>query len=823
MSPTLDGFLRSWPFAPWLDLALLLAALVYGRGWLVLRRRDPRPWHGGQLASFMGGLAMLFLALASPIEPFADLLLQAHMIQHLLFMMVAPPLIWLGWPLFPILRGLPAAVRTDWVVPLLRSRGLRRLFGRLTHPAVALPLFVGLTWLWHAPPVYEAALRSRGWHTFQHLCFLGSGLLFWHPVVRPYPSRPRWPPWLLFPYLILADVQNTALSALLTFSDRVLYEHYTLIPRIGGLSALQDQSAAGVIMWVPGSLAYLLPLFVIGVRLLSGRQAEVKTSGSWAETGSHSSPGLRRVGATHHPGPVRGGFHPPYTRGHYRFPPMSPMSNPAPGRPPASLPIVANTSFRLKSPPQPRLDVLRLPILGRFLKWRHARFTMQLPMIALAAVVILDGLFGPQVGAMNLAGVLPWIHWRGFLVVGLLATGNVFCMACPFMLPRTLGRRWLPARLRWPRRLRSKWPAAILLVLFLWSYEAFSLWDSPWWTAWIAIGYFVLSFVIDGVFRGASFCKYVCPIGQFNFVQSLISPLEVKVRDPDVCHSCRTKDCIRGNDRLSGCETNLYLPKKAGNLDCTFCLDCVHACPHENVGILAVLPGRDLLNNTHHSGIGRLGERPDLAMLILLLVFGAFTNAAGMVAPIVDWRDHFRAWVGYRSPLLATTAFDLVALIVSPVLMVGAATALSHRWGGFATGRLALATRFSYSLVPLGAGMWLAHYAFHFLTSYGTVIPAVQRFAADRGWALFGEPEWSCACCGPVADWLPRLEIVFLDLGLLLALYTGYQIAIGLASRPSQALRAFIPWGLLSLLLFAAGVWIVLQPMQMRGTMAGMN
>ena len=444
-------------------------------------------------------------------------------------------------------------------------------------------------------------------------------------------------------------------------------------------------------------------------------------------------------------------------------------------------------------------------------------------MIALAAVVILDGLFGPQVGAMNLAGVLPWVHWRGFLVLGLLAAGNVFCMACPFMLPRTLARRWLPARLRWPRRLRSKWPAVILLVLFLWSYEAFSLWDSPWWTAWIAIGYFVMSFVIDGVFRGASFCKYLCPIGQFNFVQSLISPLEVKIRDPDVCHSCRTKDCIRGNDSLAGCEMNLYLPKKAGNLDCTFCLDCVHVCPHENVGILAVLPGRDLLNDAHHSGIGRLGDRPDLAILILLLVFGAFTNAAGMIAPIVDWQVRITDLLGHQSPLLAIGAFYLIALIVLPALMVGGATALSHRWGGLAMGRLALATRFAYALVPLGFAMWLAHYSFHFLTSYGTVIPTVQRFAADLGRSFLGEPEWACACCGPLVDWIPRLEIVFLDMGLLLAFYTGYRISVGFSSRPSQALRAFVPWGLLSLLLFAAGVWIVLQPMQMRGTMPGMN
>ena len=102
MSPTLDAFLRSWPFDPWLLAALALTAGVYLRGWLVLRRRDPRRWHAGQLAAFLGGLAAIFLALASPIEPFAGLLLQVHMVQHLLLMMVAPPLLWLGAPLFPL-------------------------------------------------------------------------------------------------------------------------------------------------------------------------------------------------------------------------------------------------------------------------------------------------------------------------------------------------------------------------------------------------------------------------------------------------------------------------------------------------------------------------------------------------------------------------------------------------------------------------------------------------------------------------------------------------------------------------------------------------
>src|SRR5262249_1297998 len=157
------------------------------RGYLHLRRRGaPRRWHGGQPAAFLGGLAALYLALASPIEPFAALLLQVHMMQHLLLPMAAPPLLWLSYPLLPPLRAPPRPIRNPWAAPLLSSPPLRRLFGYLTHPLPALFLFVAATWLWHLPPVYDLALRSSGWHYLQHACFLGAGLLFWYPVVRPY-------------------------------------------------------------------------------------------------------------------------------------------------------------------------------------------------------------------------------------------------------------------------------------------------------------------------------------------------------------------------------------------------------------------------------------------------------------------------------------------------------------------------------------------------------------------------------------------------------------------------------------------------------------
>jgi len=792
MSPTLDAFLRSWPFDPWLLIALLVCAGVYVRGWKALSHRDSRRWHAGQVAAFLGGLAALYLALASPIEPFAALLLQVHMVQHLLLMMVAPPLFWLGAPLFPFLRGLPRSIRVYWAIPLLSSQPLRRLFGWLTHPLTALPLFVATTWLWHFPPAYDLAVRSSAWHYLQHVCFIGAAFLFWYPVVRPYPSRPRWSAWLLFPYLIVADLSNTILSALFTFTNRVLYPYYAEVPRLAGVSVLEDQSAAGVLMWVPGSVAFLLPLFVIGIRLLSGPEHDKAT-----------------------------------TR------PRDLLAKPARSGGRLSLPVVglaASPTTHGSPLATHHLDLLHVPLLGRFLKWRHARLALQMPVMALAGVVILDGLHGPQVGPMNLAGVVPWIHWRGLLILGLLALGNVFCMACPFTLPRTLARRWLPQGRHWPRWLRSKWLAVVLLALFLWAYEAFALWDSPWWTAWIAVGYFVTAFVIDGFFRGAAFCKYVCPIGQFNFVQSLVSPLEVKVLDPKVCAKCQTKDCIRGRDGIPGCELHLFQPRKAGNMDCTFCLDCIHACPHDNIGILAEPPARELWRDSFRSGLGRFSKRPDLAALVVVLVFGAYANAAGMVAPVLEWRDKFAPLLGGTDcqSVLPTSLFYLFGLLVLPVLMLGIPAVLSRWLGQSKESWLAVATRFAYALVPLGFGMWLAHYSFHFLASLDAVTPALQRFAGDFGLAL-GQPDWRCACCRPVADWLLRLEIVFLDLGLLLSLYAGYRIAltqspVGARSpdqAPMRALKAFSPWAVLIVLLFAAGVWIVLQPMQMRGTLQG--
>jgi len=747
--------LASWAFLPVPAFGLLATALIYFLGWNKLRRQVPSRYPLSRLACFLAGLAAIYLSLASPLDAFASFLLTAHMVQHLLLTMVAPPLLLLGAPQLPLLCGLPRHLVSRVLGPFLLWPLLKSFLHRLMHPIVCWVLFVLSNVLWHLPDFYELALRSPSWHKFEHFCFLATALLFWWHVVEPWPSHPYWPRWTMIPYLLLADLQNTALAGFLSFYDRIAYPTYANAPRFG-IAPLSDQATAGAIMWVPGSIAFIVPAAIIAMQFLSPSRL-VRPS-------------------------------------QIRSKPKAPM---------------ATVKSERRSVP---LDLLRVPILGPMIRSRYFRPALQIASLLLAAIIILDGLLGPEISPMNLAGVLPWTHWRALTVVGLLAVGNLFCMACPFTFVRDLGRRILPARGRWPRGLSSKWLAVGLVVVYLWAYEAFDLWDKPAITALIIFGYFLAALLIDGVFRGASFCKFVCPIGQFHFVQSLASPFEVKVRQPDVCASCRTFDCIKGNATQRGCELQLFQPRKSGNMDCTFCLDCIKACPHENVGIIAVRPGHDLVEDRPRSSVGRYSTRLDLAALVLVLTFGAFANAAGMVAPVLAAISKAASALNFSSDLGVVTLLSVLVLMIIPAAMAMAAAG----WSSAVAGNVLKENlcRFSLSLVPIGFAMWLAHFTFHFFTAALTPIPVLHRIAHELG-VTRAEPVWSV---NSLAFYnLPGFELFLLDLGLLLSLYVTWRIAGQMSS--ARRFSTFLPWGLLEVSLYAAGVWIIFQPMEMRGMM----
>jgi polyferredoxin len=460
------------------------------------------------------------------------------------------------------------------------------------------------------------------------------------------------------------------------------------------------------------------------------------------------------------------------------------------------------------------------------LRWRHARTAAQLVLLVVALAIVLHGFFGRQLAATNLATVLTWIHYRGLLIGALLLAGNLFCAACPMILVRDVGRRLHVPTRRWPRRL-GKWVALALFAAVLFAYELFDLWALPAATAAIVLGYFGAALLIDLTFTGASFCKHVCPVGQFNFMASTLSPLEVRVRDREVCRSCTTVDCIKGRrderaplaviDR--GCELALFLPVKAGNLDCTFCLDCVHACPHDNAAIGFRVPGEELADDRRRSSIGRLSRRTDLAALALLFTFAALLNAFAMTAPVYGLERSIAAWLGTsrEAPVLGLIfASGLAGL---PVAIVAVAALLTRATaGGTSSSVRSIAVRFAFALVPFGAGVWLAHYGFHFLTGAGAILPVSQTAAIEAtGRALLGDPDWR---------WMGlRTGAVFpFQLGaVLLGALGSSAIAHRIAGRdfPSRAGRAAAPWIVTIVALTAIALWILGQPMEMRGTELG--
>jgi cytochrome c oxidase assembly factor CtaG len=715
--------LLSWTIDVRGIVLLVFVALIYVRGWVRIRRLLRNGSDFNRLYAFLGGLAVLFVATGSPLETFDSLFLSAHMAQHLLLMMVAPPLILRGDPVLPLLRGLPRRFVKEGLGPFLTWMPLRRIGRFITAPAFAWFAFAVSTVFWHLPKLYELALHSTYWHGVQHASFFWTGILFWWPIIQPGPRSREWPRWMPVPYLLFADILNTALSAFFVFSGHLLYPAYATV-RANTLSAQDDQTLAGLIMWVPGSLIYLVPAFVLAMRIFA-------------------------------------------------------------------VPRGMESPVRVSRTRRTRRGSLRL-ILPR------VRRVAQAVMLVIAIVVVADGFFGPQIAPLNLAGILPWIHWRALSILALLAVGNLFCMACPFMFVRDLGRKILPAKLRWPRQLRTKWVTTCLIALYLWAYEAFGLWNSPWLTAWIIAGYFLSAVLIDGLFRGATFCKYVCPIGQFHFVSSLISPREVAVKTPEVCRSCRTYDCIRGNERARGCELYLFQPKKSGNLDCTFCLDCVKACPHDNVSLISITPGKALIRDPYRSSIGRLSKRTDIVALALVIVFGAFVNAAGMVTPVMGWEHATPANIAL---------FVIVGAIVCPALAV-LLSAVLNKISSRGLSVRDFARRSALALVPVGVAMWAAHLLYHLATSASAALPAFQRAATGviTAMAMPSTPAW-----------LTPAQILLLDAGLLLTLYIAWRVARQYTNGVRRAVALVAPWAAVSCVLYAAGIWILFQPMQMRG------
>jgi putative membrane protein len=271
MESAAQAIFEEWSPPLFLTVSMFLVAAVYTRGWFLIRKTRRSQFPSWRLGCFLLGIGTLWISIASPLDGFADVLLSAHMVEHLLLMSFVPPLVLLGQPVIPILRGLPRLFTRSILGPLIRLKILRQFAHWLTTPAVAW-LAMNLTFLaWHIPAAYDFALENERIHDFEHLCFLATAILFWWPLLRPWPRRSGSLGWFMLPYLVFADIVNTILSAFLAFCERPVYAYYLREPNAFGIAPLTDQRAGAAAMWVIGSIVFLVPAVIITFLLLGQR------------------------------------------------------------------------------------------------------------------------------------------------------------------------------------------------------------------------------------------------------------------------------------------------------------------------------------------------------------------------------------------------------------------------------------------------------------------------------------------------------------------------------------------------------------------------
>ena len=298
MDPVTSALLRSWGWRVEVFVPLLLLGVLYSAGWRRLRGKGSQLANGWRLLAYWGGILFIALALLSPIETLSGQLFFMHMIQHLLLVMLAPPLLMLGEPMPVLLWGLPAGARrgAGRVLSrvLHRKSASRRALRAATGPGIVWLLFVVALVGWHDPNAYNAALRSDLVHDVEHVSFFITAMLYWWHVVGAGPRiHKRLSRTAQVVYVIAAIPPNMLTGVVIAFAGQVIYSYYLAVPRLWGISALDDQILGGVIMWVPGTMMYMSAILILTARWLQGEEAKPPLPVSeWATEERMAAPGL---------------------------------------------------------------------------------------------------------------------------------------------------------------------------------------------------------------------------------------------------------------------------------------------------------------------------------------------------------------------------------------------------------------------------------------------------------------------------------------------------------------------------------------------------
>jgi plastocyanin len=450
-----------------------------------------------------------------------------------------------------------------------------------------------------------------------------------------------------------------------------------------------------------------------------------------------------------------------------------------------------------------RIELTRIPLLKRLLLWRGFQPVLMLATLFGFVLAVMAGLFGTPVGSKNFAIIFVWIVWWALLIIVLVpVAGRLWCAMCPIPAPgewlqrreivMRRGGRLLSLTRKWPRKLDNIW---LQNFAFL-GVAIFSgvILTRPWATGAVLLAFILLALGLSLVFERRVFCRYFCPVGGFVGLYSLVSPLELRVKDPEVCRNHREKECYLGSAEGHGCPWMVKPWRLERNAYCGLCTECLKTCPKDNVAVNLRPFGSDLFV--------KRGRGLDEAYKALIMLTCALLYSAIFLGPwgwLKDWADvtsisgrALYAGVFLAANLLAVPGLFLLATALSK----GLSSVQQRTLRGVSLKQLFIS--YSYALVPMGLSMWIA-FSFSFLFVNGSYALSVISDPFGWGWDLFGTRSfpWTPVLIGLV----PYLQIATLIAGLVFSIYVAYRIgrqhgadeSQTACGEPRRTIRGLIP------------------------------
>ena len=436
-----------------------------------------------------------------------------------------------------------------------------------------------------------------------------------------------------------------------------------------------------------------------------------------------------------------------------------------------------------------RFELTRFAWLKGILQARLIQPGFMLLTLFFFVLAILTGFWGTSAGSHNFSIIFVWIVWWALLIIIIVPfLGRGWCTVCPIPAPAEwLQRRGIVHRMpgplrslrwRWPHRLRNIWlqnfgflAMAIFSIVIL---------TRPGVTAWVLLSMILLAVTLSIFYENRVFCRYVCPVGGFIGLYSLAAPLELRVKDTQVCQAHTPKDCVVGNERGYGCPWLVFPGSLERNTYCGLCMECLKTCPKDNI-VLNLRPfGADLL-------VAK-GRRMDEAYKALIMLACALLYSGILLGPwgwLKNWANmaSFPLWTAYAAGFLA------VNLLITPGLF-WLTTAASRRLARLQTPIKRLFVDYAYSMVPLGLAGWMA-FSFSFVFVNGSYAVSVLSDPFGWGWNLFGTRAVPWTPFWP--EVMVILQVTILLVGLVFSVVMAYRLGRKHTSTDVQAWRGLLP------------------------------